>query len=191
METRIMHTATWLCALACVVALGACSAEGPGGTALHAATEEGAPAVDKPAPKCDSEWEKELTPEQFRVLRKHGTERAFTSELNNVKGPGVFKCAGCGLELFDADHKFDSGTGWPSFWKPKSREQVGTKEDRSFGMVRTEVHCKRCGGHLGHVFDDGPQPTGLRYCINGVSLTFEAAKDEAKEDSEEEAPETK
>lgn len=166
---------------ACALALGAaaCNSAVPAAKLAHAAGGEGEPAMEQPAAKCDSEWEKELTPEQFRVLRKHGTERPFSSDLNNVKGPGVFKCAGCGADLFSADHKFDSGTGWPSFWQPKQGESVGTRIDRGFGMVRTEVHCKHCGGHLGHVFDDGPQPTGLRYCINGVSLTFEPAGPQA------------
>jgi peptide-methionine (R)-S-oxide reductase len=120
--------------------------------------------------KTEAEWREALTPEQYRVLREHGTERAFTGEYNEVKGPGVFVCAGCGLELFDAEHKFDSGTGWPSFYRPAAAEHVEEARDGSLGMVRTEVHCARCGGHLGHVFPDGPRPTGLRYCINSVSL---------------------
>jgi peptide-methionine (R)-S-oxide reductase len=120
--------------------------------------------------KTEAEWHEALTPEQYRVLREHGTERAFTGEYNAAKGPGVFVCAGCGLELFDADHKFDSGTGWPSFYQPAAPDHVEEARDASLGMVRTEVHCARCGGHLGHVFPDGPRPTGLRYCINSVSL---------------------
>jgi len=125
-------------------------------------------AVDKP----DAEWRAELTPEQHRVLREHGTERAGTSPLNDEHRAGRFRCAGCGQELFDASTKFDSGSGWPSFFKPLEGS-VGTSEDRSLFMRRTEVHCSRCGGHLGHVFPDGPAPTGLRYCMNGVSLKFE------------------
>ncbi|MDX2265942.1 MAG: peptide-methionine (R)-S-oxide reductase MsrB [Hyphomicrobiales bacterium] len=117
------------------------------------------------------EWRKRLTKEQFYVLREHGTERAGTSPLDREKRAGVFSCAGCDLPLFSSETKYDSGTGWPSFWAP-IENAVRTKEDRSFFMVRTEVHCRRCGGHLGHVFDDGPPPTGKRYCMNGVAMTF-------------------
>ena len=119
----------------------------------------------------EAEWRKLLSPEQFHVLREHGTERAGTSPLDHEKRKGLFACAGCALPLFSSDTKFDSGTGWPSFYKPLDNA-VGTTKDLSFMMVRTEVHCRRCGGHLGHVFDDGPQPTGLRYCMNGLALTF-------------------
>jgi peptide-methionine (R)-S-oxide reductase len=126
--------------------------------------------------KTDAEWKKTLTPEQFRVLREHGTERAGTSELNNNKRKGVYVCAACGLTLFNSDTKYDSGTGWPSFWAPIDPKHVGTSVDRSFFSTRTEVHCARCGGHLGHVFPDGPPPTGQRYCMNGVSLKFEETK---------------
>lgn len=122
--------------------------------------------------KTDEEWREILTDEQYRVLRKHGTERAGTSPLDREKRQGIFHCAGCGLALFASEAKFDSGTGWPSFFQPLD-QAVGTTEDRSWFMRRTEVHCRRCGGHLGHVFPDGPQPTGLRYCMNGVSMTFE------------------
>jgi peptide-methionine (R)-S-oxide reductase len=121
--------------------------------------------------KTDAEWRTQLTPEQYRVLREHGTERAGTSPLDKQYAKGTFACAGCGLPLFPSDTKFDSRTGWPSFWKPLD-DAVGTTSDRSFFMVRTEVHCRRCGGHLGHVFDDGPAPTGLRYCMNGAALSF-------------------
>ena len=121
----------------------------------------------------EEEWRKVLTPEQFAVLRQSATERPFTSPLLEEHRKGVFTCAGCELDLFSSDTKFDSGTGWPSFWKPLDNA-VGTEEDTTFGMVRTAVHCRRCGGHLGHVFDDGPQPTGLRYCMNGVALSFKA-----------------
>ena len=117
------------------------------------------------------EWRKLLTPEQYAVLREQDTERAFTSPLNNEHRTGTFACAGCDLPLFDSKTKFDSGTGWPSFYEP-IKDAVLKDTDTSFGMVRDEVHCRRCGGHLGHVFDDGPPPTGLRYCINGVSLKF-------------------
>ena len=122
--------------------------------------------------KSEEEWRAELTPEQFRVLRQHDTERAFAGELNDHKGDGMYLCAGCGEELFKSDDKFDSGSGWPSFTRPSDEEQVETHTDTTHGMVRTEVHCRRCGGHLGHVFPDGPAPTGQRYCINSVSLSF-------------------
>ena len=121
--------------------------------------------------KSEQEWLAELTPEQYRVLRGHGTERAGTSPLDKEYGAGLYRCAGCDLPLFSSDTKFDSGTGWPSFWKPLD-DGVGTTADRSLFTVRTEVHCRRCGGHLGHVFDDGPRPTGLRYCMNGAALDF-------------------
>jgi peptide-methionine (R)-S-oxide reductase len=124
--------------------------------------------------KSDAQWRAQLTPEQYRVLRDHGTERAGTSPLDKEYGPGTYRCAGCDLPLFSSEAKFDSGTGWPSFWQPLP-EAVGTSTDRRLFMVRTEVHCRRCGGHLGHVFDDGPAPTGLRYCMNGVALDFERA----------------
>ena len=123
--------------------------------------------------KTDEEWRSNLTPEEFRVLRKHGTERAFTSPLDKQYSSGVYTCAGCGLPLFSSDTKFDSGTGWPSFFDPIAGA-IATTTDRSLFMTRTEVHCSRCGGHLGHVFEDGPQPTGQRYCMNGVSLKFNA-----------------
>ena len=119
----------------------------------------------------DDEWRQKLGPAAFQVLRKHGTERAGTSALNMEKRNGSFYCAGCGQALFAADTKFESGTGWPSFWQPLDGA-VGETEDRSFFMTRVEVHCSNCGGHLGHVFPDGPRPTGLRYCMNGVSLDF-------------------
>ena len=122
--------------------------------------------------KTDQEWRKVLTPEQFTVLRKHGTERAGTSPLNKNYESGTYFCAGCSLPLYSSDTKFDSHTGWPSFWKPLENA-VGTSTDSSYFMDRTEVHCRRCGGHLGHVFEDGPPPTGLRYCMNGVAMTFE------------------
>jgi peptide-methionine (R)-S-oxide reductase len=121
--------------------------------------------------KSEAEWKAALTPEQFRVLRQHGTERPFSSALNDENRRGSFHCAGCDLPLFSSETKFNSGTGWPSFYAPLENA-VGTSTDRSFFVERTEVHCRRCGGHLGHVFDDGPKPTGLRYCMNGVALKF-------------------
>ena len=123
----------------------------------------------------DAEWRQRLTPEQHQVMRGHGTERACTSPLNAEKRDGTYVCAGCGQALFDTGAKFESGTGWPSFYQPAADDAVGTTKDRSFGMVRTEVHCSNCGSHLGHVFPDGPRPTGDRYCINGVSLDFQPA----------------
>jgi peptide-methionine (R)-S-oxide reductase len=124
--------------------------------------------------KPDAEWRKQLTPAQYYVLREHGTERSFTSPLNNEKRKGAFHCAGCDLPLFSSATKYDSGTGWPSFWQPLANA-IGTSEDNTLFMTRVEVHCRRCGGHLGHVFDDGPAPTGKRYCMNGVAMTFKAA----------------
>ena len=124
--------------------------------------------------KSDAEWQTTLTPEQFRVLRKHGTERAFTSPLDKEYTEGTFVCAGCELPLFTSETKFNSGTGWPSFFQP-IEGAIATTIDRLLFMTRTEVHCSRCGGHLGHVFDDGPAPTGKRYCMNGVAMKFIAA----------------
>jgi peptide-methionine (R)-S-oxide reductase len=125
-----------------------------------------------PVQLSETEWRERLSPEAYHVLRDHGTERAGTSPLDREKRPGTFVCAGCGQDLFTSETKFDSGTGWPSFYQPIPGA-VGTTEDRKLFMVRTEVHCSRCGGHLGHVFEDGPQPKGLRYCMNGVSMKFE------------------
>jgi peptide-methionine (R)-S-oxide reductase len=124
-----------------------------------------------PVSKADDEWRRQLTSEQYYVLRERGTERAFTSALDEEKRHGVYTCAACGQELFSSEAKFESGTGWPSFFEPLDNA-VGTSVDRSYFMVRTEVHCSRCGSHLGHVFDDGPRPTGLRYCMNGIAMQF-------------------
>lgn len=121
--------------------------------------------------RSDSEWRARLSAGQYDILREEGTERAYSSALNNEHRDGTFACAGCDLSLFDSATKFDSGTGWPSFWKPLDNA-VATRQDRSFGVLREAVHCRRCGGHLGHVFDDGPKPTGLRYCMNGLAMTF-------------------
>jgi peptide-methionine (R)-S-oxide reductase len=149
------------------------------GIALAAApakAAKGTSEVIEKIVKTDEEWKKILTPEQYSVLRHEGTERAFTSPLNNIHEKGVFVCAACGLTLFSSNTKFDSGTGWPSFFAPIDPAHIGTSTDKSFFATRTEVHCARCGGHLGHVFPDGPKPTGLRYCMNGAAMKFEPAK---------------
>lgn len=130
-------------------------------------------SIIEPIEKTEAEWKEELTAEEFRVLRKEGTERAFTGEYWDNKKEGIYTCAGCQLPLFSSETKFKSGTGWPSFYDMVTPGYVALDIDRSFGMVRKEAHCARCGGHLGHVFDDGPRPTGLRYCINSISLDFE------------------
>jgi peptide-methionine (R)-S-oxide reductase len=165
-----------------LLALAACAAW------LIAAAPKGGTAAAKPAPatkgrhviekvtKSDEEWQRILSPAQYRVLRKQGTEPAFTGKYWANHEKGTYVCAACKLPVFSSDTKFESGTGWPSFWAPIAPPNVETESDWGFGMRRTEVHCARCGGHLGHVFDDGPPPTGLRYCINSVSLEFEPAK---------------
>jgi peptide-methionine (R)-S-oxide reductase len=126
--------------------------------------------------KTEVEWRRELTPEQYRVLREQATERAFTGEYHATKDPGMYRCAGCGAEVFSSDTKFDSGTGWPSFYEPVQSDAVETERDWSLVLPRTEVHCARCGGHLGHVFEDGPEPTGLRYCINSCALELDRSE---------------
>lgn len=153
------------------------------GTAMAAAPKRDAssPLLRKkteiiPVTRTDEDWRQRLTPDQYRVLREKGTERAFTGAYWNHHASGTYVCAACGLELFGSDTKFDSGSGWPSYWQPLEKNHVKEISDRTLGMVRTEVECARCGGHLGHVFEDGPRPTGLRYCINSVSLGFKPKK---------------
>lgn len=155
-----------------LVVLG--SAVGLAPVAAWLSSRSGVGAVETrsfPIEKSEDAWRAQLSPEQFRILREHRTERAFSSPLDREKRSGTFVCAACGNRLFASTTKFDSGTGWPSFWTP-IEDAVGTSVDHSWLMVRTEVHCARCGGHLGHVFSDGPRPTGLRYCINGAALDF-------------------
>ena len=153
---------------------GGLAALGVGAAGKMAAGGDKAEGKTFPVTKTEAEWRKQLTPAQFKVLREHGTERAGSSPLDKEYRKGVFDCAGCTQDLFTSETKFDSGTGWPSFYAPIDGA-VGTSEDRSFFMTRIEVHCSRCGGHLGHVFDDGPKPTGLRFCMNGVAMTFKPA----------------
>lgn len=149
-------------------------------TACAGSTDTPAPKADDattfPVTHTDAEWRAKLSPKAYQVLRQHATERPFTGALLHNPAEGVYTCAGCGQDLFTSGDKFDSGTGWPSYTRPVNKQAVGESRDTSYGTVRTEVHCSRCGGHLGHVFEDGPAPTGLRYCINSVSLGFRAAE---------------
>ena len=145
-----------------------------GGGRPRPAGAQGKAASPFEVTRSDAEWRQRLTPPQFYVLRQHGTERPGSSPLDKERANGIYHCAGCDLPLFSSATKFDSGTGWPSFWAPLE-QAVGTSQDRSLFLVRTEVHCRRCGGHLGHVFEDGPRPTGLRYCMNGAALVFRRA----------------
>ena len=181
-----MKTAKYLVVMLMGLAIGACDRH-----ATAAADEKTTPTTTAPAAggpttspynnvartdkviKTEAEWKKQLTPEQFNVLRQKGTEQAFTGATWNNHEKGVYKCAGCDLELYSSDTKFESGTGWPSFWQPIANDRVTVAADNSHGMERDEVLCARCGGHLGHVFPDGPKPTGLRYCMNSAAMKFE------------------
>ena len=168
-----MNPRTSLALIACMMSLAACGKTEAGDKSKTPKKET---SMSEKWVKTESEWKKILTVEQFHVLREKGTERAFTGKLWNNHEKGIYKCAACDLELYSSDAKFESGTGWPSFWAPIASTSVATREDNSFFSRRTEVVCPRCGGHLGHVFDDGPKPTGLRYCMNSAALKFEPSK---------------
>lgn len=169
----------WIVPLGAVVAMSYFAFEQRGQTK---AGEEVSPKRADKVVMTEEQWKKKLTPEQYAILRGHGTERAFCGKFYDNHKNGTYLCVGCGNPVFKSDAKFDSGTGWPSFFQPYAKDSVWTKTDRSYGMVRLEVLCSKCDGHLGHVFDDGPKPSGLRYCINSEVLTFEEAK--AKKDEE-------
>jgi len=181
---RIIRVMSGLAAFALLGALAANAAGTSAKTATPTATQKAGtmktetqkPDVVGRVVKSNAEWKKILSPEQYHVLREQGTEIAFTGKYWNNHAKGVYRCAACGLELFSSDTKFDSGTGWPSFWAPIAKSHIKVANDASLGMQRDEVECARCDGHLGHVFDDGPAPTGLRYCLDSVSLQFEPAK---------------
>jgi len=165
----------WFVAALCVVLLAALvvASRTVAGDATNQTRSASSTNMQPTVLKTDADWKKNLTPEQYQVLRQKGTERAFTGKFWNHHEKGEYRCAGCGTTLFTSDAKFDSGCGWPSFSAPAATNGIAETEDRTHGMVRTEVLCSKCGGHLGHVFDDGPKPTGLRYCINSAALEFE------------------
>ncbi len=167
-----MKTILWAAIISGVFAIASCGSR-PAPAPTPEPKAEETDMADNTIQKSEEEWKQELSSEEYHVLRQQGTERAFSGKYHDTKTPGVYKCAGCGQPVFSSEDKFDSGTGWPSYTQPVSSDAVETEEDRSLGMMRTEVHCSRCGGHLGHVFPDGPEPTGQRYCINSVSLDLE------------------
>jgi peptide-methionine (R)-S-oxide reductase len=173
--TTIITLLLLLGSFACEQAAPAAAAPAEKGKPVTTAHTHTANGIEKVV-KTEEEWKKVLNKEQFHVLREKGTERAFSGELWDNHKKGTYVCAACGLPLFSSETKFESGTGWPSFWQPIDPKNVETETDRSFFTTRTEVHCARCGGHLGHVFTDGPRPTGLRYCMNSVSMKFEPEK---------------
>ena len=165
-----------LSALACATLLGGCGSS----PVAEISTTSSTTLMNHPVTKTDAEWRQQLTPEQYAVLRQKGTERPYSGQYLNTKDAGSYRCAACGEVLFLSDTKFNSGCGWPSFFQPANTNVIAEASDATHGMVRTEVMCSKCGGHLGHVFDDGPNPTGLRYCINSVSLKFEEKPEEKK-----------
>ena len=174
----MMHLAL---SLLCLLAAAPAAHPAPAAPAAPpAAPRTEIPPVGSKVERTDAEWKEALTPQQYDVLRKKGTERAFSGALWDEHRAGIFSCAGCGAPLFSSKAKFDSGTGWPSFYEPVEDGRVATSVDKSWFSTRTEVHCARCGGHLGHVFDDGPKPTGLRYCMNSAALTFTPSPDSPK-----------
>jgi peptide-methionine (R)-S-oxide reductase len=162
----------WFSALAAFVAALGLVSSAPALAARKLPASVPAGGAVKTVHRTEADWKQRLTPQQFKVLRQKGTDLPFTGKLNDVKGKGIFLCAGCGLEVFRTENKFDSGTGWPSFWAPYAVSHVREEADASLGMERVELLCARCGGHLGHLFEDGPRPTGLRYCINSSSLSY-------------------